>query len=384
MPGSDDDPVVVVGGGPAGATLALALAQSQLPVVLIEREMPRALPGRFSPDLRVFALSPGNRALLARLGIADDALGHRYCAMHVEAEQHAERLDFAARELGSIAEYGRLSLALWERLRASEHARVMTPAGIAAIGSEVETEAGERLPAALVVGADGARSRVAELAGVARAPTPVRQHALVTTVAATGGEPDRAWQRFLATGPLAFLPLGEVDDLRRYSLVWSAPPEMAGELAGCPEEHFKRRLETASRDAFGKIVQIDERISFPIAERLDGTYLAAPGVVLVGDAAHVVHPLAGQGLNMGLRDVAALVEVLRLARAAGCPLRDPGFLHEYQRRRAGDNLALGMAIAAMQPLWTASGPVARLRAAALAWLQHDSAARTRFARVAMN
>ncbi len=383
VPADRGDRVVVVGGGPVGAALALALGGRGFPVTLIEREVPRALPGRFGRDLRVFALSPGSRALLGGLGIDDDALGHRYRAMHVEAERHTEHLDFAAQELGSIAEYGRLSNALWERLRRCRSVDVRCPASITALGPNVGIDTGERLPAALVVGADGARSRVAELAGATRSSAPPEQFAVVTGVDVSAGEPDLAWQRFLETGPLAFLPLGKTARGCRYSIVWSAPPEMARHLAECPDEVFAARLEAASRGAFGEVLEIDDRLQFPIVQRLEATYVAAPAVALVGDAAHLVHPLAGQGLNMGLRDVAALVEVLALARTARCALDDPGFLHEYQRRRAADNLALGAAIAAMQPLWTVGGPAARLRAAVLAWLQHDPAARARLARVAL-
>lgn len=384
MPAECPGPVVVVGGGPVGAALALALGQRDIEVTLIERERPRALPGRFSDDLRVFALSPGSRALLIRLGVGEDALGHPYHTMHVEAERESDRLDFAGGALGSIAEYGRTSGALWSLLEDCGAVRVVAPASVSALTDGVELEDGTHLPAALVVGADGARSRVAQLAGAGARPAPPRQHAVVTTVETSDGEPRLAWQRFMETGPLAFLPLGMAGERRRYSIVWSAPIEMAEHLTVCGEDDFARRLERASRGAFGQIERIDQRVSFPITERLAGTYVAGRSVVLVGDAAHVVHPLAGQGLNMGLRDVAALADVLSLARDAGCALDDPGFQHEYRRRRAADNLALGTAIALMQRLWTASGSFARLRSATLAWLRADPAARTRLARVAMS
>ena len=152
---------------------------------------------------------------------------------------------------------------------------------------------------------------------------------------------------------------------------------MVAGLEAASETAFRERLQAACGAAFGTVERVDRRVSFPLAQRFAAAHVPMSGVVLVGDAAHVVHPLAGQGANMGLRDVATLVEVLHIARCAGCAPDDRGFLREYERRRAADNLVMLAGIAAMPGLWTTGGVMRWLRGAGLAWLRGSDATRRR-------
>ncbi|MEE4360567.1 MAG: FAD-dependent oxidoreductase [Pseudomonadales bacterium] len=350
-------PLLVVGGGLVGATAALSLARRGHAVTLVERAPPQsAAPsaGSLGVDLRTVALAPDSLALLREVGAWDtelEAAAERYGAMEVWDAEGTGRIRFEAAELGQpslgvIVENIRVLRRLWQCLR-DEGVTLRTGAGVTALsvdpgaGISIALDDGTRLGGRLVLAADGARSRVRELAGIGTEETDTGQTAIATVVATERPHGHTAWQRFLPTGPLAFLPLPDHPDGRhRCAVVWSLDRARAEEVAALDDAAFAAALGRAFERRLGDILAVDRRIGFPLVQIHARRYVA-PGVVLVGDAAHVVHPLAGQGVNLGLRDVRRLVTELDRIRATG-PLLDPNLLARYERERRGENaLMLG-------------------------------------------
>jgi 2-octaprenylphenol hydroxylase len=338
--------VAVVGGGMVGAALAVALQRAGFSAVLLEARAP-ALdwePAGF--DLRVSAITRASQRLLDRIGAWPGILADRatpYQAMCVwdsggPGEVRFDAADLGEPDLGHIIENRVIVRALWRCLEAQGVA-VRAPASIEmlhtkAAGMALTLADGDRIEAALVVGADGARSRVRELAGIAVRSAAYDQHALVATVRAELGNQATAWQRFLRTGPLALLPVQ--DDL--FSIVWSTTPAEAERLLAEPDASFDEALSDASEWRLGRLSLLGERAVFPLRQQHAVPYVQ-PGVALVGDAAHVIHPLAGQGVNLGLLDVGALVDALVEGRGRELPPGALRSLRAYERSRKGHNLA---------------------------------------------
>ncbi len=196
-------------------------------------------------------------------------------------------------------------------------------------------DSGRTLSARLIVAADGADSRVRAMAGIATQGWRYDQQGVVATVTPQRSHRDTAWQRFLPEGPLAFLPLGE----GRCSIVWSTSPAQAARLLALDEGAFCKELSSASEGVMGDIVASGPRAAFPLRLQHARDYVR-PRLALIGDAAHCVHPLAGQGVNLGLLDAAALAEVLRDAQLAGRDIGALKTLRRYERWRKGDNLLM--------------------------------------------
>ena len=377
--------IAISGGGVVGASLALALARDGWQVELVERGAPTYTPSTSGFDLRVSALSAGSRSFLMDLGVDAADLGHPWHQLFAEAEAEQEHIHFDAADLGgegplgSIAENGRLVTSLWRLLETETRIQLRVGQGLEYVGG-VARVGDSTIDADLLVGADGAQSPLRAATDVRNWELAPGQRAVVTIVASTPRRAplgsDAAWQRFLETGPLAFLPLGTHKDGRcLHSIVWSCPEAMARNLEQIEDDAFASRLMDASNQACENLEVMDRRVSFPLNQQLSRRYVAAQGVVLVGDAAHVVHPLAGQGANMGLRDVQLLRDVLRNARAAGCSPGDAAFLRDYERRAAVENLLLTGGIAGQQPLWNAGGTLGWLRRRGLEWLRAQQPAR---------
>ncbi|MDN5873969.1 MAG: FAD-dependent monooxygenase, partial [Sinobacteraceae bacterium] len=262
-------------------------------------------------------------------------------------------------ELGHIVENRRIIDAAWARLADAE---MFCPARFEAL--EVADEAvrlrlddGRELAAALVVGAEGAGSPVRDMAGILTAGWGYAQRCTVGNVTTARSHRAIAWQRYTPTGPVAFLPLAD----GRCSLAWHADDALAAELAGLDDNAFCARLTEASGGVLGEVQAIAARASFPL-RLMHATEYVRPRVALVGDAAHVLHPMAGQGANLGLMDIAVLVDVLEAARSAGADLGDARRLRRYQRRRKVDNLAMLAATDLLKRLFGINDPaVARLR-----------------------
>jgi 2-octaprenylphenol hydroxylase len=345
-----DFEVGVVGGGMVGAALACALAQRGFAVVLLESRAPELDWDTSTHDLRVSAITRASQNLLDNLGAWPAVAAEQvtpYQSMHVWdkagiGEIHFDAADLGEPDLGHIVENRVVVRALWQRLRETD-ATLLVPAELRDLarddsGARITTGDGT-LRVGLVVGADGARSRVRELAGIGTRGEPYDQHAVVATLHAEFGNGATAWQRFLRTGPLALLPLER--DL--VSIVWSTSPAEAERLCAIASTDFEQELTEASEGRLGRLSLRSERAAFPLRLQHARHYVE-PGLALIGDAAHVIHPLAGQGVNLGFLDAGSLVDALLAGRAAG---RAPGVLRDlraYERSRRGHNTATQLAM----------------------------------------
>ena len=350
-----------------GAALACALAQRDFSVALLEAREPAFDWNPAGYDLRVSAITRASQQLLQNLGAWQAMLDERataYQQMHVWdragfGEIHFDAADLAEPDLGHIVENRVIVRALWELLEGSG-AQVLVPVRLAALdlsdgGVVLTLDDGRTLNAGLVVGADGARSQVRELAGIASRGQAYDQHAVVATVQAELGNRSTAWQRFTRDGPRALLPLQQ--DL--FSIVWSTTPNEAERLCALPEDEFNTLLTEASESRLGRLTLQGARAAFPLRLQHAERYVL-PGLALVGDAAHVIHPLAGQGVNLGFLDAGALVDALVSGRERG---RAPGSLatlRRYERTRKGHNTATQLAMDGFKHLFSNDSSVLSL------------------------
>jgi 2-octaprenylphenol hydroxylase len=369
--------VIIVGAGIAGAALACALATSELRVAIVEalplrHDWPEQGLGVSGFDPRVSALSPTSQQFLQQLEVWPAMAQRRvspYRQMQVWDGQGTAAVHFSARELnrealGHIVENRITVAALQQQFSRSANVHVMAPAKLASVSSnELTLEDGQRLRAPLLVAADGANSMLRQQAGFALREWDYGQSAIVTTVQHAGSHQCTARQCFLPEGPLAFLPLSADDGGQQLSsIVWSTSPARAKELLALDDQGFAQQLGRAFEDRLGAIEAVAPRYSFPLRQRHAIDY-TGPGIALVGDAAHSIHPLAGQGINLGLMDVKVLAEELQRAQRRGLSLGDSAVLARYQRRRKGANLTM---MAAMEGLKRLFGQ----RALSVRWLRN--------------
>lgn len=347
-----DFDLIIAGGGMVGAGLAALLGAfrptEDLRVAILEPR-PVSFPGvEEAFDLRVSALSRASQRVLERVG-AWPRVVERGVAPYqrmvvwdeLGAPGRAGSISFDAAELGEpdlghIVENRAVQAALTER--AISRGVTLLRAGVAGLeaGEEaisVLTTEGRKLSAALLVAADGANSPVRKHAGIDARGWEYGQHAIVAHLQAEKDHAFTAWQRFLATGPLALLPLAD----GRVSLVWSATPERAAELVALRDDAFAAAVTAASGSVLGRLTPTTRRAAFPL-RLLHALDYTRPRIALVGDAAHNVHPLAGQGVNLGLMDCAALTEVLGEASKRGADPGDSAPLRRYERWRKAENL----------------------------------------------
>ncbi|WP_290887943.1 FAD-dependent oxidoreductase [Arenimonas sp.] len=336
--------LVVVGAGVVGSATALAAARDGLRVALVEAHEPAAWsPG--DADLRVYAFAPDNAALLDDLGAWQSvraARAHPYRRMRVWDAAGGGELDFDADafgrdHLGHIVEHSLLVDRLWAACGREPSLRRVVPATLATIEQDADAATavlgdGQRLRARLVVGADGAASRVRATVGLDTEAHDYGQRGLVAYVHTESPHGDTAWQRFLPTGPLAFLPCAD----GRSSIVWTLPEAEAQRLLAADDASFLRELTRAFDARLGEVTAVSARAAFPLRRQLARDYVAGR-VLLVGDAAHAVHPLAGQGVNLGLRDVAALRASWRRAAEVHADFAAPHRLARWERTRRSEN-----------------------------------------------
>jgi len=389
--------VVIVGGGPVGACLGALLARGEgsaaLAVALLEPHG-AAVPAAGAPlEARVVALSRASERVLSRAGAWPRIRGPRiqpYERMRVWHESVAPESDavlvFDAADagepnLGYIAENRLLQGALTEAFVTAGGHIERAPFAALEIGAEsVLVRTAERtLAARLAVGADGAHSPLRQAAGLSADTSPYGQTAIVASVATARPHQATAWQRFMKDGTLALLPLADGTS----SIVWSADDEVARALLALDAAGFAAELDRASALALGATCLASERASFPL-NRLRAQRYIAQRIALIGDAAHVVHPLAGQGVNLGLLDAAALAQQLA---AAAARREDPGslaVLRPYERWRKSEVAVMSTAIDAFDRfLAHGRGPVSQLAQRGLALVGRSEELRRFFIRRAL-
>jgi len=341
--------VIIVGGGMVGATLAVALAeQSTLKIAVIEAFEPKPLTEFDVPDLRVSALTLASETLLKNLGIWQQLIPSRisqFSNMDVwetsTSALHFDCAEIGESHLGHIVENIHIQQASLERCKQIKNIDIICPATpVSRSNNTLTLEDGRTLTAKLIVGADGGQSSLREWANIKVHGWDYQQTAIVCTVTTEYSHQQTARQRFLPEGPLAFLPLA---DPNQCSIVWSNSTEEAELLSQLDNETFKNILSKAFENKLGEITNISQRASFPLKLKHADHYVEQ-GFALVGDAAHTIHPLAGQGVNIGFLDAATLAEIVIEAHLKG---RDIGSLHmlnKYQRQRKADNIAMQLSM----------------------------------------
>lgn len=349
--------VVIVGGGMVGSALALALARADLRVALLEAAEPPAFDPAQPHDIRVSAITRASQRVFERLDAWRGMRTRRispYQAMEVWDAAGSGVIRFHAEEigepdLGHIIENRVIQLALLDGVRRLPAITLFCPAALAGLdvddrAARVRLDDGRVLEAPLAVGADGARSRLRELAGIEVEIHSYHQQAVTCTVATELPHLATAWQRFLPAGPLAFLPLSD----GQCSIVWSTGEAHAEEIMALDDAAFREVLGEAFAHRLGTIIDSGSRGAFPLRGSQAGVYVR-PRVALVGDAAHTIHPLAGQGVNLGLMDAATLADVL--LGAGGRDLGDLRVLRRYERARRGEDIIMMRAMEGFRALF---------------------------------
>lgn len=354
--------VTIVGAGLVGTALARALHASGLACALVDMAAPAEPDDAW--DSRVYAIAPANQAFLESLG-AWTEIETRIAPVRLMKVfgDHGARLEFSAYECGvdrlaSIVESGRVQSALWRGLQNDTHVTLFCPARPAALrhdgaAMELTLEGGTQLRTRLLVGADGARSWVREAAGIRSSVKPTGHTAVVANFACAEPHQEVAFQWFRRDGVLAWLPLAG----NRLSMVWSTSATHAETLLGLSPEALCEHVAQAGAHALGALELITPPASFPLT-RLSVPHRVRPRLALIGDASHVIHPLAGQGVNLGLADAQGLARLLQHRPSQG-PRADPGdllLLREFERSRAEDILAMRLATDGLQRLFAAQWP----------------------------
>ncbi len=350
--------IVIAGGGMVGISLALELAR-QLPagtrLTLVEGfPLPGAREGgrpEYHPafDARSTALSYSSRVIYRELDLWTQ-LEQWLCpidTIHVSSRGRfgsslLRAADYGWPALGYVVENAWLGNVLVQALHASGKVEAINPARVVVatpgedgLSLQLEGDGPARLHTSLLVVADGAASNLRQQLGVAVAEKPYRQSALIANVGSARPHQGRAFERFTDTGPVAMLPLLPAAGDSRSALVWTLPTDRAEQLQQCPEAEFLAELQQVFGYRLGRLTRVGERHSYPLA-LVRSEEQVRQGAVVMGNAAHALHPVAGQGFNLALRDVASLARVLAAAREAGEEYGDLAVLGRYQRQQAAD------------------------------------------------
>ncbi|KMJ46245.1 2-octaprenyl-3-methyl-6-methoxy-1,4-benzoquinol hydroxylase [Xenorhabdus khoisanae] len=340
--------ILVVGAGMIGAATALGLAQEGWRVALLEHQPPAPYDAGSEPDIRVSAISCASVDLLKQLGAWKNVLQMRSAPYRkLETwEQNDSKVTFDANslglpELGYMVENRILQLALWQEFERYPNLTLFCPTVLKSMQRQREDktwrvmlEEGTEIDAHLIIGADGARSQVRQLANIGSKGWQYRQSCMLITVKTEQPQQDTTWQQFFPSGPRAFLPLFD----QWASLVWYDSPARIRQLQSMTMVQLEREISKAFPARLGKVAPIAAG-SFPLV-RHHASHYVQDGLVLLGDAAHTINPLAGQGVNLGYRDVDVLLKVLTDAKELLEDWHSQAVLMRYQRRRMPDNLVM--------------------------------------------
>jgi len=388
--------IAIMGSGMVGTALAVALRDASLSIAIIDAQDSERLQNRTVPadsvdafKPRVSALTLTSKALLNHVGAwqnIDSQQVMPYQKMSVWDQLGTAQINFDAAEiyrddLGFIVENQNIVSALHQSMAEQTNVRRFYGASLEKISVDsskpdshiLSLSDGNEIHCELLVAADGANSKVRQTLGIATREWDYQHHAIVATVKTEQAHDATARQRFSESGPLAFLPLQDKDASGKFSsIVWSVQPDQAKSLMSLSEEQFKQSLEAEFESCLGKIEKVSKRFSYPLRQRHAKTYVGA-GVVLVGDAAHTIHPLAGQGVNLGFKDVQALSDILLDASGKGIAINHQSLLNRYNRQRQGDNLMMMGVMEGFKRLFEQKDPLVRwIRNAGLNWVDKQT------------
>ncbi len=354
---------VVIGGGMVGAASALALAEQGLKVAVIEKQQPASFTNEQALDLRVSAISLASQYLLEQLGAWSQVKQWRACPykrLGVWEQEYAytefNAQDIEQKHLGHIVENRLIQLALWQQIAEHDRVSLFCPESLVDLVQDNEkvtlTLSQHTITAKLVIGADGANSQVRKLVNIGITSWDYQQSAMLINVETTLGQQDITWQQFFPTGPVAFLPLSKPlskqllaskqDEQRKNigyaSLVWYHQRDEIKRLSVLSNAHLQQEILAYFPKRLGEIKVID-KAAFPLTRRHANSY-QNNRVLLLGDAAHTINPMAGQGVNLGFKDVAALQKVIASAIAEGKCWHNVEVLAQYEKKRRKDNLLM--------------------------------------------
>ncbi len=385
--------IIIIGGGLVGASLVAALKDSGLKIALIEPHEPAPVPQDNSWDNRVYAISPGSAAFLQKLGawqlMETERIAPVY-EMAIFGDDNTAHINFSAYEIGLpelafIAENRQLQTTIWHMLESSkENIRIYCPAKCTALTwhdthVDVELTDGTELEAALIIGADGVNSWVRKQAGIDVSQHAYDQVGVVANFSTELSHRQIAHQWFRRDGVLALLPLPE----KRVSMVWSTTEDHADFLRNLSAEKLCQQVEEASAHTVGAMQLISPPAGFPL-NHVHVKKLVKARLALIGDAAHGIHPLAGQGVNLGLRDARELAAILNSqGRQTDCG--DYLFLRRYELARKEDILVLEWVTDGLQKLFNNPNPtLARIRNLGLEITNHLPLIKNRLIQHALN
>ena len=377
MADQTDFDIVIVGGGAVGSVAACLMAQivnnsdKQLKIAVVEAQLPSAFdPSQVDP--RVAAVTEKTRLIFEQIGIWQKVVDKRACAyraMNVWDAEGTGRITFDCQQvqqpnLGHIVENSALVSTLMEHIQHQPNIELFCPANIVDYrlqqnGITLTLDNHAELSAQLLIAADGADSMVREHFQFATKQWDYGQHAIVTTITTENSNQLTAWQRFMPTGPLALLPLDDIDSAHCCSIVWSQDSQEAERLMALDDKAFCKELSRASEHCLGEVLNIEKRFLIPLRQSHATDYVM-PRVALIGDAAHSIHPLAGQGANLGFSDAQVLATEIAKAHARDLDLGDIIVLKRYQRLRKPENLATMAAMEGFKRLFGAQNSTLRL------------------------
>ena len=376
--------VVIIGGGMVGTALAAALQNTTLSIALIETQLASVSSSDAMScadvDMRVSALNRASERFLTSIGVWEGIPQTRICGydkMRVWDGEGTGHIQFDAIEmgeshLGSIVENRFTANALLKKVKLQKNLHIFSPATVQKIEQYeslenksddvtkyfIHLDSGQVLLTPMIVAADGARSFVREWAEFDTNEWDYGHHGLVCTVETEYSHEQCAWQRFTEDGVLAFLPINSQSDKHLCSIVWSCTEEHAKSLQALDDAIFLKQLSNAFEHKLGTVLSCGPRAAIPLRQRHAKRYLKQ-GVVLVGDAAHTIHPLAGQGVNLGLMDAYVLADEIKQGLARGLPAHDGLLLQRYERRRMPENLTMMATMESFKRLFAVKTPAIR-------------------------